>query len=225
MSQSGAVCLRLVWSQQINITLRPLFSFLLHAKLIFINSCTTMEDSCDIPEDVRKELDLVHADRGTYIDLDKMRTVGYASLDYFAILDTLEREIPKYNLNFLRVPNPPGWVAKETELREVIARDHYASVQKSDFHAFFVHIIDNERHVIRSRESVLPLDERHAIHAITIQLWNLVDPPSSVGVGTSSQIIIFDARGLLQQFEVILKKHAEVARGLRKKFGLFGLSL
>jgi hypothetical protein len=191
-------------------------------KVKTIGSCLTMATTCGIGEEVRRELGLVdgsgggNGERGTYIDLDKMRTVGYASVDYNAILDTLEREIPKYDFNFLKAPNPPGWVSKCGELGELMREGLCVTVYRRDFHAYFVHMIDNVRHVRGWSNNRLPCDERRAIAAITAQLWNVVDDPTCTG-GSTGTCIDVDARELFCSFHAILMKHARVAEQLRKQ--------
>lgn len=164
-SSIGSVCV-----QQINIPLRPLFIFLPLAEFDSIIICTTMDAMCDIPDDVRRELDLVHADVGTYINMDKMRTLSYASLDYLAILDTLKHNIPQYNFNFLRMPTPLGECARTSNIGTVLAHSGRVDVVKDDFHAFFVHLIDDEKHVIRMEEDKRSFDDGHAFQAIIAQL-------------------------------------------------------
>lgn len=180
-----------------------------------------MDAMCDIPDDVRRELDLVHADVGTYINLDNMRTLSYASLDYLAILDTLARNIPHYNFNFLRVPTPLGECAITSNLGTVLAHSDRVDVVKYDFHAFFVHLIDDEKHVIRMEEDKRSFDDGHAIQAIIVQLWSVVVHccPKPKGCN-DGKVIAITPQNLFIRFEYILKKHAEVVVGLRRQLGL-----
>lgn len=184
---------------------------------------SAVNDMCDIPDDVRRELGMVHADAGTYIDLNKMQTMGYASINYMGILDTLKTKIPGYDFNFAGtsiIPLFSSTSISKTNLGDVVARNGACSVVRDDFHAFFVHLIDNEKHVIRPKKDQHAIDDRHAIKAITVQLWDVVARSSTLDIVHNGKVIYITPYKLFPQFEAILKKHAAIANGLRKQSGL-----